>query len=786
MIVSVSAPAFAATTDLTDVTGLSFEYVGSVNKYTDKMLTDKQPKYLFKIDSTVTTADGKSDGKTYILLNRSNASADDGYFVMVQEGALSTQNASSATAQLRSGYPGTSSNQNDKAPTAVFDTEKEDSIAYYLNSDSYISTQFPVMSAGNYIKEHTWYTESSGKDTDTTTKKPPYSSAAKIALPSVTEYAANLDRIGILSDGYTTVSFLTRTAHRDGGNAKYNNNTYTTPAIWSVSSSKSLGVSAIVATYNSVERPCFYLDEDFFKNVKLDMTLLKTDGSAAAEVLKNIADKKGGLDALKQIYKAEELAEIGISGSVKITNATLTGTGNCGDTLVATAETNLPEGNEPAYEWVRVNADNTTTTLDCTANSYTVKFDDLGASIKCLIKVFDGETLSDSKYTNAITTEAKPTFETCASLKITADNSQGVKTTPEAYKFSFDGSEFVLLKSVNANENDGQFVATVSNIINDVNKADLNWYATDILALKKFVYDPNNTDSIANKINNEDFWNEKTVSNTTLIPNDMRSYLEKHRWWNEQINTTDVYSQEAFATESKVALLSYTEYVRNINRIGYNDTNSTRGILTRSAFYKTSGGYTLENPNIITISANEDTGKYRISNLTTTSGDGKKGLIGYYQNKKIAFYLDPSFFAEQKVDFTSANTEVIAVLKEALKGKSAGELVGMGYTTEQIGLISDAKIGKVAMYGFTKGENGTITFTCKNMTSDDVSFIPAAAAYDNGAMISVYFANSAVEIPAGETKEVTVTLSTSGNAQIKVFAWDKTNLTPYAPVAEVK
>lgn len=121
----------------------------------------------------------------------------------------------------------------------------------------------------------------------------------------------------------------------------------------------------------------------------------------------------------------------------------------------------------------------------------------------------------------------------------------------------------------------------------------------------------------------------------------MRSYLEKHRWWNEQINTTDVYSQEAFATESKVALLSYTEYVRNINRIGYNDTNSTRGILTRSAFYKTSGGYTLENPNIITISANEDTEKYRISNLTTTSGDGKKDLSDIIKTKKLLSTLIP-------------------------------------------------------------------------------------------------------------------------------------------------
>lgn len=516
-----------------------------------------------------------------------------------------------------------------------------------------------------------------------------------------------------------------------------------------------------------VERPCFYLDEDFFKNVKLDMTLLKTDGSAAAEVLKNIADKEGGLDALKQIYKAEELAEIGISGDVKITNATLTGTGNCGDTLVATAETNKASGNT-AYEWIRDNADGTTTTLDCTENSYTVKFDDLGASIKCLVKVYDGETLSDSRYTNAITTEARPTLETSWNNTIP----KAVETTPDAYKFAIGEKEFILLDGVNSTNDDGQFVM----LANSYDNTSLIWYENLVLNATEFIYDPSDKNSIASKINNEYL--------DTIIPADMTSYVKSHRWWNEPIRTTSsgtvLYQKPAFATDSKLALLSYTEYVKNADRIGYTSLHKSKPSLLRTPQFNWNGPKP-GNPRVAYISYGEN----KIGTLDIGNA-ADKTKYGSYQAKSIAFYLNPAFFAEQKVDFTSANTEVIAVLKEALKGKSAGELVGMGYTTEQIGLISDAKIGKVAMYGFTKGENGTITFTCKNMTSDDVSFIPAAAAYDNGAMVSVYFANSAVEIPAGETKEVTVTLSTSGNAQIKVFAWDKTNLTPYAPVAEVK
>lgn len=516
-----------------------------------------------------------------------------------------------------------------------------------------------------------------------------------------------------------------------------------------------------------VERPCFYLDEDFFKNVKLDMTLLKTDGSAAAEVLKNIADKEGGLDALKQIYKAEELAEIGISGDVKITNATLTGTGNCGDTLVATAETNKASGNT-AYEWIRDNADGTTTTLDCTENSYTVKFDDLGASIKCLVKVYDGETLSDSRYTNAITTEAKPTLETSWNNTIP----KAVETTPDAYKFAIGEKEFILLDGVNSTNDDGQFVM----LANSYDNTSLIWYENLVLNATEFIYDPSDKNSIASKINNEYL--------NTIIPADMSSYVKSHRWWNEPIRTTSsgtvLYSKGAFATDSKLALLSYTEYVKNADRIGYTSLHESKPSLLRTPQFNWNGPK-LGNPRVAYISYNENKiGTLDIGNATD------KTKYGSYQAKSIGFYLNPSFFAEQKVDFTSANTEVIAILKEALKDKSASELAEMGYTAEQIGYISDAKIGKVAMYGFTKGDNGTITFTCKNMTSDAVSFIPAAAAYDNGAMVGVYVADTAVEIHAGETKEVTVTLSTSGNAQIKVFAWDKTNLTPYAPVAEVK
>lgn len=736
MLMSAAIPAFAATENLSvdEVDKLGLEYVYQTSWFNSiSKLDDAPAKYLFKTDST-------ADSKKYILLKNVNAGENDGYFVMLNE------------------YTEKGIVYDTVADNYKFDPEHTTSIASRINEESYITTNFPLMSS--YINDHTWYTERNSSDKTTA-----YSTICKVALLSLTEYKANADRIGLkIVEG----SWWTRTPM--GGKSK----------VWIFNC---FGANRIIeakdtndtsdSNKNRAIRPCFYLSEEFFKNVKLDTTLLAEDGSAAAEILKSIAAKDGGLDALKKIYTTDELVKIGIAaGNVKITSAILKGNGKLGTNLTAEVETDNTAA-KTEYKWVKVNADGSAADLVGNSDSYTVKFDDLGAEIKCQISVYDGDAVSDTKYTNAVATEAKPTFETCASLGITDKNSQGVKTTPEKYKFSFDGSEFVLLESVNANENDGQFVATVSNIIDEK----LNWYATDILALKKFVYDPNDPNSIANKINNEAFWNEQTVSKTTLIPNDMRSYLEKHRWWNEPINTTDVYSQEAFATESEVALLSYTEYVRNINRIGYNDTNSTRGILTRSAFYKTSG-YTLEEPNIITISANEDSGKYRIGNLTTKSGDGKNGLIGYYQNKKIAFYLDPSFFAEKKVDFTENNTEVIGILKKALSGKTANQLMEMGYSPAEINeIFPDMKVGSIAIINFGS-EDGKITYTCKNLTGEAVTFRPIAAAYKDGAMVSADVASADITLAANDSKEITAALGDTTGAEIKIFAWNITSLIP--------
>ncbi|UKI36620.1 MAG: hypothetical protein L6V93_22655 [Clostridiales bacterium] len=84
------------------------------------------------------------------------------------------------------------------------------SIAYKMNTDEYMSAYFPLMK--DYINEHTWYTEPTSRVNSVPVNA--YSTVSKIALPSMTEYRINADRIGIgIGAGFG--SWWSRTPHTD-------------------------------------------------------------------------------------------------------------------------------------------------------------------------------------------------------------------------------------------------------------------------------------------------------------------------------------------------------------------------------------------------------------------------------------------------------------------------------------------------------------------------------------------------------------------------------------------
>lgn len=800
MLFTMVTPAFAAyetlddaalanlTTPLINIGSGNEAYTGSAGKLAkDLVLADLTPdKYLFKIDSSVKTEGGVADTKSYILLKNVNAGENDGYFVMVADGAPTTNSAQSAAKALANIYPGiVISTNEDKLPNRYFSADDDTSIAYYLNTENYISSHFPIMNEGNYINDHTWYTEATKEAVGHLASK----TTCKIALPSVTEWTQNYERMGVKTNSYShnPSRFVTRTPHpnKEVEFVTYNSNKYKSYGIWLITTAGFNG-NAITYHWECQERPCFYLNEDFFKNVKLDMTLLKSEDNVVADILADIASTEEGKAALLETYTVSELVEIGIAaGNVEITSATITGTGECDKTLVAKVVTK-GEATTTEYEWIKVAADGTETILDSVANSYKVKFADLGASIKCFVKVYEGETLVHSAYTNTVATEKAPVFEAYSNL-----TGVGVENTPEAYKFTHNQIEYILLQSVNADEDDGQFVTLEEPISN----SNIVWYK-NMDTNTTFIYDPEDPNSIAAQINEQAFYN-------SVISNEMNPYVNTHRWWNEPLtactsNGVDKESKyyNAWATESKLAILSFTEYVKNADRIGYS-TDSTIDTLLRTPNFSWNGPQ-LGIPRLLLLSTKEDAdtvwseGNQRVSTYHNTPPN----TYGGYYLKPVSFYLNPDFFANVAVDFTEENTEVIAILREKLAGKTKVELIDMGYSYSDIkilfpALVSD--INDVEMYDFTAtaGENGdyTITYMCENTTDAPVTFKPLAAAYADLSLVDSYLASESITLDKGVPKMASFTINigtkTASEILIKTFVWNIEEVMPIAPCADV-
>lgn len=349
-------------------------------------------EYTFKIDRNVKTKDGVSDSKEYILLKNVNAKEDDGYFVMLSDGALATNANGSAVKALSTTYPGEYIGEdasliakNYEMPTRMFNKENKKSIAYYLNDENYIKTQFPIMYEGDYINDHTWYTEAG----ISTKGEKAYASDAKIALISITEYIENIERIGakVASVNWEPTLFQTRTPHPTVETSQHTSGTYTVPTIWHIRSSQTIAGEGVVYLWQTLERPVFYLSEDFFKNVKVTAN----ENSVIADVLKELMSYEEMLDLG---YTKEELTKMGISESYPIANnPSVKGNFFVGNTIWADYEYShttegVKEGNTK-YQWY-VGDGNSYEKIDGATNwQYVIKQSDIGKKFKVEITPVD-------------------------------------------------------------------------------------------------------------------------------------------------------------------------------------------------------------------------------------------------------------------------------------------------------------------------------------------------------------------------------------------------------------
>ncbi len=344
--------------------------------------------------------------------------------------------------------------------------------------------------------------------------------------------------------------------------------------------------------------------------------------------------------------------------------------------------------------------------------------------------------------------EAPPPFSTIVSSPLEDD----VESSSTEYTFYIEGIDtpFVLLRPVNAGDTNGYF------ILRDIPAvaSSIPFYSGST-APSEFVYDSDDTNSIAYKINQETFWNSTSGNSETvkMIPDVLRDYLIEHKWWVETATYKDglgvTRTKAPYYDVAKVALLSYTEYDQNRDRIGYYDSIYTRPTILRSTF---SNVVTSAFSDVAMVTKHSSSNPYRLSR-----GDFMNQNL--YGSKRICFYLDKSFFDIHSIDTERSGAGAVAELQSDLRIGVKNESLLKTDTGIKIGALVDNRA----------------------LIDQDAVFL--AAVYDGGVLKSAGSEN--VTLSAGTTdNELAIDITVSeaditDDCTIKLFAFnDKRNLKP--------
>ncbi len=382
-------------------------------------------------------------------------------------------------------------------------------------------------------------------------------------------------------------------------------------------------------------RPIFYLNEDFFKTVKID---LATTGEKVKAELRKI-----GWDTLVEIYEADEIIdklEMTPSGMyVKINNLSITVRSGeeikNGETLVANfdyAEANQYGLESAEYTWERVFGDSKETVG--TGKEYIVKEADTvdgKYKIQVKVKVTDtegNETVKTSQPTNfipAIVTKSYAPNYNIATHKNVENND---------YKFEYDGKSFTLIDVFN---ND---VSTFFVVPNDD-------YGR--VKMTSVYFEPEAEGNIAYTMN-ETF--VKSGIDGNMLPEGIIEHIDfKHKWVCEGApENPDNNVKSSYAFEAGVTLPSFTEVEKyksifatvdnfgGFSRTAADFKNSSKEeVCYINSFKWNSGGSA--------ISANH-------WDLPSTN------------SVRPVFYLDRSFFTEEYIELDKVGKEALELLKK--------------------------------------------------------------------------------------------------------------------------
>ena len=625
----------------------------------------------------------------------------------------------------------------------IIDTKDPKSIFYKINQSDYITQNILPKSMQSYLIEMGWETEAGCQtlDEDHSNMINDTVVFSKIAVPSQSEFYDNADKIGYKD----ATGLILRSPYTKDGRIQ---------AVNPIG-----GGIAVVNTYSSTyysTRPCFYINTDIFKNIKVE--------SAGIEVVKTILSlgNENGLytDAEWQEFQnranALQFGEINGTEAVKL-NITSNGGERIksGYTLTAANKDDTEDITGAAQKiayFVSDSGEQGTWEMAGTAENgakFTLLNSHANKYVIAAAKMEDGTKYISNQLTVGENLAASPGVWGKIPEITEGENNYVMKAyadkTDRLY-LDIDGYNGIGYTMLDADENN---VLLLSDALDNTP----TYKNPDNPNQKYQIYDSNDKNSVAYYIN------QKSFINNNIVPSGYEDYINTTAWETEtgcrdkMVNdTVDI---------SKVALPSMTELYKYVDKIGYRDGGS--GIRTRTPF----GSLIREEAHFKNILP--DGG---MQNLEPTST--------FYQFR-VETSINKDLYKHIKLDAINSGVDALAAV--GFPGLlSIGEAKALGYSDDELIKLGyfDNKI-YAALTNISVSGNDVLIDVATSNPKENIDAKIICAVYDSDNRLK-FIKSDDVSIAHGEKNiEKTITLSDGIGSTDKVafYLWkDETNISP--------
>lgn len=600
-------------------------------------------------------------------------------------------------------------------PTNVFDPDVEGTIANWLNISFLNGEQGDGMVAldeniKGHIVQHDWLVEAN-KNAPEGYPTTDYSVNCKISLLSITEYAKYAKKIGwgayvngTMTSGGIHIFFRSPVGNRTNLRTLY---------------AQSGCTANVASSYATAQiRPAFYISENYFRENKL---------TGYGNFVSAIIKENNTRDSLKELgYSDEEINGIFTDESLTFDSVTVSGDGLIGSELSVSAV--YSDGVEEKCDtsaaiikWYESATENGEYAKigGAEGDTYTIGASDSGKYIKASVTPvsLDGshgiEKISDNAvkakgHINAVV----PSVLTSTTSFYTDDGRISAQSPENEFVSKNDDGEFTYsLLNTDIKDGDVAFLVFSNDNYGDVSTVSEIFHTNN-------TFNPDDKTNIAHWLNNEFLNGEGSAQNgnKSVFDQTAAQYALVNDWYvegngcgeNANYKTTSV-TQNDYTATCKIALLSYSEYLKYHDKIGYKATSTiaSSGDRTLLRSPHTGRAYTMK----FFGSGTGSISNQNMANELNSDGSVKNEYSFYFETNPVVIrpvmYLSVDYFKNAKL--AKAGENVKKTIRENIpKSELLGlytedELVSiLGYSSDSTD-VSDAVVYGIAAVGETLG-----------------------------------------------------------------------------------